>query len=88
MDNPSLREKLEQLHAELERTQEIDESNSEYLQHLIVDIQSVLNQSGVEQSRKYPLITERLRDAIKRLEDSHPKLTLAIGQVLDHLAQV
>ncbi len=88
MDNPSLGEKLEQPHAELERTQEMDESNREYLHHLMMDIQSVLKQSGVEQSRKYPLITERLRDSIKRLEDSHPTLTLAIGQVLDHLAQV
>ncbi len=88
MDNPSLREKLEQLHDELERTKGIDESNREYLQHLMMDIQSLLKQSGVEQSRKYPLITERLREAIKRSEDSHPTLTLAIGQVLDHLAQV
>ena len=88
MDHMSLHEKLEQLHRELEHTQSVDESDREYLQHLMRDIQAILGESGRDKSSHYPSLTRRLTEAVGRLEESHPQLTLTIGQVLDHLAQV
>ncbi len=88
MNSKSFHEKLEQLHEELSRTQEIDESNREYLQHLMGDIQSALNATHTDDGKQQRVLAEHLHGALGRLELSHPKLVLTIGQVLDHLAQL
>ncbi len=80
-----LRQSLEQLHAELEQAQSLDDETRQLLQHLMQDIQTVLQSSS---PKSYASLGQRLRDAIQALEESHPTLVLTIGRVLDHLAQV
>jgi hypothetical protein len=80
-----LRQSLEQLHTELEQTQSLDDETHKLLEHLMQDIQTVLQSSS---PKSYALLGKRLRDAIQELQESHPSLVLTIGRVLDHLAQV
>lgn len=63
----------------------LDNETCQLLQHLMQDIQTVLQSSS---PKSYASLGQRLRDAIQALEESHPSLVLTIGRVLDHLAQV
>ncbi len=85
MDKPQLRTTLEQLHAELERTQVVDDESRQLLQHLQSDIQVVLKEPSAESRAS---LRNRLEGALAHFEDSHSQLTLTIKTVLDHLAQV
>lgn len=88
MDNPQLRETLEELHAELERTRSVDEESRQKLQHLMNDIQAILDTSGEVPAHHYESLGDRLRESLEHFEDSHPRLTLSIGKVLDNLAAI
>jgi len=85
MDNPELRATLEQLHAQLEQAQVVDEESRQLLQHLKNDIQAVLKEPN-DSARAS--LREQLDGALDHFEDAHSDLTLTIKQVLDHLAQV
>lgn len=87
MDQTQLRQTLEQLHAELESAEPVDEESRQLLQHLMADIQSVLGATNPT-PQQYQTLGRRLDAALGRLESSHPATTLTIKQVLDHLAQV
>jgi ElaB/YqjD/DUF883 family membrane-anchored ribosome-binding protein len=88
MNNPDLRETLEQLHGELQQTKAVDASSRELLKHLMKDIQDVLDDSSADSQKKYEPLTRRLQESVAHLEDSHPRLTLTIGRVLDNLAAI
>jgi len=77
-----LRELLEQLHAELERTPGVDAESRAILEHLKRDIQTVLDGASAA-----PL-NQRAQNALEHFEESHPRLTLALKQLIDHLAAV
>lgn len=84
-DKPQLREALERLHAELEQTKTVDPEARQLLQHLQNDIQAVLRKPNAS---SWASLGRRLDDAVARLEETHPDLTLTIKQVLDNLAGV
>ena len=85
MDNPKLKETLEQLHAELEQTQPVDDESRRLLAHLRDDIQAVLKESNPSSRAS---LRQRLDAALVKFEDAHSDLALTIKQVLDNLAQV
>lgn len=85
MDNPELRATLEQLHAQLEQTQVVDEESRQLLQHLKNDIQAVLKEPNASARAS---LRKRLDGALDHFEDTHSDLALTIKQLLDHLAQV
>jgi hypothetical protein len=76
---------LEQLHAELQRADTIDERSRELLRSVLSDIEDVLARKPGHQPES---IRERLRDAVGAFEETHPALTEAIGQVADALAKM
>ncbi len=82
-DNP-LRDDLERLHDELERTRTLDPQSRQMLVHLERDIQALLK-TPTPAARSS--LQGRLGAALARVEDSNPGLTLVIKQVLDHLAE-
>jgi tRNA C32,U32 (ribose-2'-O)-methylase TrmJ len=88
MMDTKLAQSLEQLHAELEQTKSIDPATRELLQHLAVDLQSILQDRNAVPPHRYNALSQRLNELIQRLEGSHPNLVLILGQVIDHLAQV
>ena len=87
MDQQQLRDMLEKLHAELQRTESVDEAGRQRLHDLMRDIQEVLARSGEDVSPRYQSIVRQLTEAVKHFEVSHPQLTLAIGKALDILSQ-
>lgn len=90
-DQPTKRQICDQLtalHAELERTETLDETEQAQLRHLMMDIQSLLERCAEEVSPEYrpdESLTGRFRQAIDALEVNHPTLTLMIEKTLDTL---
>ena len=82
-----LRQMLEQLHAELQRSHGLDDRSRERLDSALSDIEDLLKRA--EAPIKSPeSISERLREAIGVFEQTHPTLTAAIGRLADTLANI
>ncbi len=86
MADQGLRELLEQLHAEIERTDTIDEKGQELLRHLGSDIRELLDRSEGKQIKLRPKTVQSLEDTIDYLEISHPALTTLLAKVLETLS--
>ena len=87
MGEQRLRQMLEQLHAELQRADTIDDRSRELLHGVLGDIEDML-QREQEQSPQPESIIERLREAVRTFEKTHPTLTEAIGKVADALSSI
>ena len=83
-----LRDRLEQLHAELAKTDSVDDASREVLASLLGDIQQLLDRSGKERSHEHHGLVDRLRDATRQFEESHPTLAAAVGRVMDTLSNM
>jgi predicted component of type VI protein secretion system len=82
-----LREMLEDLHAELQRTDAIDNRSRELLRSVLGDIEDLLAQKQKPGARPESII-ERLGQTVGVFETTHPTLTAAIGRVADALAGI
>jgi hypothetical protein len=80
-----LERRLEDLHAELARTQSVDAKSRALLSDVQRDIDSVLERSD---PRSHRSLRERLEAAIEHFETSHPVLTATMGRVMDQLANM
>jgi predicted component of type VI protein secretion system len=80
-----LERRLNELHAELTRTQSVDPESRELLEHVRRDIESVLERSDERGQRT---LRGRLEAAIEHFETSHPVLTATMGRVMDQLANL
>lgn len=81
----TLRQRLEELHAELARTESVDASAREALQAVLGDIQALLARSEGEESQSPSSLSERLSEATRHFEESHPTLATTMGRVIDAL---
>jgi len=79
MTDQNLREILERLHAELDRTKSLDEKGREMLRHLNSDIRELLERSGEEADES---ILERLQDSIDYFEATHPRVTQMLSEMM------
>ena len=82
MTDQKLRELLQQLHDELERTKSVDEKGREMLNHLNADIQQFLDPALENPST----LLGRLQDAIDHFEVEHPTVTAALSHMLNTLS--
>lgn len=82
MTDQKLRDLLEQLHSELERTDSVDDKGREMLSHLNTDIQKFLDPAEEDDES----LLERLQDAIDHFEVEHPAITAALSQMLNTLS--
>ena len=80
-----LRELLEALHAELRRTDAVDDRSRALLREVDDDIQNALARSASGQNES---LVERLRETVDRFEGTHPALTEAVTRVLDSLVNM
>ena len=85
MEKQKLRDQLEQLHAELAEVKTLDSAEAEMLQHLASDIRELLEREE-DHAQHYGGLGERLKEAVARLEASHPQATDRMRQVIDQLA--
>jgi hypothetical protein len=83
--NQNLRELLERLHNELERTAAMDEKDNEMLRHLEADIRTLLKRSGSKIETDEPIL-ERLQDTIDRFETTYPRLTMMLSEMMTILS--
>ncbi len=82
MTDQKLRELLQQLHDELERTKSVDEKGREMLRLLNAEIQQFLDPA---QDNPTTLLG-RLQDAIDHFEVEHPAVTAALSHMLNTLS--
>ncbi|MBI4469219.1 MAG: DUF4404 family protein [Acidobacteria bacterium] len=88
MERQHLRELLEQLHAELGRTETVDSQSRDLLRHLMTDVQELLHRTELEAPRQDHPARQRLSEAIEHFEASHPTLTEIMGRVAHALSQI
>ena len=86
MADQGLRELLEQLHSEIERTESVDEKGQELLRHLGTDIRELLDRSEDKQIQLRPKTVKNLEDTIDYLEITHPALTTLVAKILETLS--
>jgi hypothetical protein len=85
MTDKNLTTLLEQLHAELDSTEAVDDKGRELLRDLNADIQELLKRSEGEGSDDDSLL-ERWQATIDHFEVTHPTLTATLSQMLNALS--
>jgi regulator of replication initiation timing len=88
MDKKQLHETLEQLHAELQQIECVDETEQQTLQTLMADIEKLTGTHDSSHQHIYERLGEGLKEAIEQFEASHPRATMLMGQVADALAKI
>ena len=84
MERARLRTIIEELRAELEQTAASESEARERLAGVIGEIEALVDsESGP--SRPQPSLMERLREATRHFEESHPNLTSTAGRFIDAL---
>jgi len=84
MNNEQLRTRLEQLHAELQKADAIDQQQREKLQARANEIEQLLKREEIK-PHHYTVLSERLSEDVAQLEASHPQITLLMRDVIDSL---
>ena len=83
-----LRERLAELHDELEATRSVDDGARQALESVMRDIQKLLEQSGEDPAPTNPSLSERLDEATRHFETTHPTLAATMGRVIDALTNL
>ncbi len=86
MSQEDLKTLLEKLHAELSNTDSLDADTQTLLGTVVQDIHAVLGDEPQDDSPQG--LVNRLKDATDEFEDEHPKLTEAVGQVIEALSRL
>jgi hypothetical protein len=86
MNKHRLQGVLQDLHAELGRTEDLSEDEKALLRHVNEDVEKVLARSGDAPQHEESLV-HRLQESIALFEASHPSLSVAMQRVLDGLSQ-
>ena len=84
--NDQLRDHLEQLDAELKRTQPADDNQRQHLEAMQNGVQSALEQAGATTPEVHHTLREQLTEGLQHFEVSHVALTSLIEQVLNTLS--
>lgn len=88
MKSDDLHKTLQQLHEELAKADHVDPESERLLRELLEDISSLLaSRGGPTAAEAHSGLAERLAEASKRFEESHPGLVSAIGQLADTLSR-
>lgn len=68
---------LEQVHAELQKVDEVDADSLKLLQELQQDVQGLLDKTEMET----PTVLARMQKAVQQFEVEHPALTALISEL-------
>jgi len=82
----ALEERLEQLQAQLAASTTLSAPERARLQALLGDLRD--HASSDESEHSAQSLADRLHEATEQLEESHPKLTFAIGAVAEALSRL
>lgn len=84
MTDKNLRTLLEGLRDELQRIESVDEKGRDLLRGLDADIHDLLERSGEADTDDSML--ERFQSAMDHFEITHPKLTIALSEMMTALS--
>jgi ElaB/YqjD/DUF883 family membrane-anchored ribosome-binding protein len=80
----ALSERLDQLRSELAASASLSAADRARLEQLIADVRDHIDDERHEPES----LADRLQDATSHFEETHPRLTLAIGAVAEALARL
>ncbi len=83
-----LREHLEELQSELTGAAALDEASRRLIDSVLRDVQELLDRTEPAASHEPHGLVERLRDATRQFEKSHPRVSAAVGRVMDTLSNL
>lgn len=81
-----LRERLEELHEELRRVENVDETTRALLESLADDTRHLLEHEEPAGSERHRSLNDRLAEAAARFEGTHPDLAYVMAKVVDTLS--
>jgi hypothetical protein len=86
----NLRDTLDQLHRQLEAAPDIDPEMRAQLAATVVDLQARLErgESTSDEERASDSVPDRLTEALRHFEGSHPTLAGTLGSIIDALSQM
>jgi hypothetical protein len=85
MPDSQLRQRLEELHAELERGPDVDAESRRLLEDLTGDIQRVLEREAEERDAS---LSDQIAEGVRRFEESHPELAAALNRIAGALSNL
>jgi hypothetical protein len=90
MPDKQLRAELSHLHEELERASSVDAPSRELLETLSGDIERLLDTSARRDAAdsSHESLSERLGEAVRHFEESHPALSVAVGRIATALSNM
>jgi len=88
MKERQLRITIQELHAELKKTEAADDQAREHIQILLKEIDALIQEPGEVPTHRYQQFLERLRVSVRHFEASHLSLTTAAGRVIDALSNM
>jgi hypothetical protein len=83
-NDTNLRQQLQDLHSQIEKTESVDEKGQALLRDLKAEIDELLARSDDDDGLLPG--TERLEEGVATFEASHPDLARTLRQVLDTLS--
>ncbi len=86
MDEDDLRQKLQQIHDEIEHVDHVDERGRALLRDVDGHIRELLARSELMESKPKPGMRRGLEDAIRYFEVTHPVLTEALSDLMTALS--
>ena len=86
MSEESLRALVAGLRSELAQAHDLDADAREVLHSLAQEVEAVLQSRPTGSRVVEPSLRDRLADRVRELEVSHPKLSRAVGNLVDTLA--
>lgn len=83
MPKNKIRELLEQLREELDQLSPKDQTGHDLLENITADINSLLEKSNIQADES---VLQRIQDTIDHFNIEHPKLTLALSEIMSILS--
>ena len=87
MPKERLRELVNSLHQELERTPQVDAEGRELLRELTDDIETLVGHNVLPAEHR-DSASERVENAALRFEAEHPRLAGILGEIVDALGRL
>ncbi|MDA0810943.1 MAG: DUF4404 family protein [Verrucomicrobia bacterium] len=85
MEREELKKRLEELHQELGKSEEIGDDTLPLLRQLSEDLDRLLDESDATEDST---ILQRMSDGLLAIEARHPTLTMAVNRVSDALTNI
>ena len=88
MPKAQLRERIQELLGELDQVEAADPDARDRLAAVVEEIRSAVENSDEEGSEADDSLLERLNEATRHFEESHPTLTAMVGRVAESLSNL